>query len=102
MKAKTLATVLILMGWFILAPGMLKAEQDEWYQGQQGQWQRHGNSWQWRGSQGDQWYQGRRGHWYQERGGWQFRADDGADYRQAQPNRWDWHGGRRQHDQDRN
>jgi len=94
MKAKTLAAVLILIGCFVLAPGMLRAEGDEWYQGQQGQWQRHGNSSQWKATQqGDQWYQGRQGHWYQERDGWQYRADDGGVYRQGD---WQWNGERRQ------
>jgi len=94
MKAKTLAAVLILIGCFVLAPGMLRAEGDEWYQGQQGQWQRQGNSAQWKATQqGDQWYQGRQGHWYQERDGWQYRADDGGVYRQGD---WQWNGERRQ------
>ncbi len=89
MKTKTLATLLILAGWFALAPGSLRAqEENQWYQGQQGKWVCSG--WRWQSTHGDQWYQGRQGHWYQERNGWQFRSNDGDEYRQG-ANGWDWH-----------
>jgi len=47
-------------------------DDDDWYQGQRGHWDRDHDHPQWRGTQGDQWYQGQPGHWYQERNGWQF------------------------------
>src|SRR5579864_7800479 len=86
LKPRRLAVVLI--GCFVLTSCMLRSDQPDWYQGQQGHWQQQGNNWQWRGTQGDDWYQGRQGHWYQEHDGWQYRADDGDEYRQAPPNRW--------------
>lgn len=50
-------------------------DDDEWYQGQRGHWDKDGDHWRWRGAQGDQWHQGQRGHWYQEQNGWQFGTD---------------------------
>jgi hypothetical protein len=65
MKTKTLATVAILICSLVLAPSLLRAEENEWYQGQQGQWQRHGNGWQWKSTHGDQYRQSRNGwQWY--------------------------------------
>jgi hypothetical protein len=91
MKTKTLATVVILICSFVLAPTFLRAEENEWYQGQQGQWQRHGNNWLWKSTHGDEWYQGRPGRWYQEKEGWEWRGNDGDDYRQGR-NGWQWYG----------
>ena len=89
MKTKMLVTLLILVGWFALAPGAVKAqEENQWYQGQQGKWVCSG--WRWVSTRGDQWFQGRQGHWYRERGGWEFHANNGDEYRQG-PNGWDWH-----------
>ncbi len=69
MKTRTLATVLILICWFVLAPSLLRAEENEWYQGQQGHWYREGNGWQWYGNDGDEYRQGRNGwQWYGKRG----------------------------------
>jgi hypothetical protein len=96
MKAKTLAALMIVVGWLALAPGAVKAQENQWYQGQQGKWVCSG--WRWESSHGDQWYQGRQGHWYQERNGWQFRSNDGDTYRQG-ANGWDWH---QRHDAENN
>ena len=91
MKTRTLAAAAILICSFVLAPSLLKAEENEWYQGQQGQWQRHGNNWQWKSTHGDEWYQGRQGRWYQEKEGWQWYGNDGDEYRQGR-NGWKWYG----------
>ena len=65
MKTRTLATLLILSCWFVLAPSLLRAENLEWYQGQQGQWHQQGNSWQWKSTHGDVYRQGSHGwQWY--------------------------------------
>lgn len=96
MKTRTLATVLILISWFVLAPSSLRAEENAWYQGQQGQWHRQGKSWRWESTHGDQWYQGRQGHWYRERNGWHWYGNDGDKYRQGR-NGWQWYGKGRKH-----
>ena len=93
MKTRTLATVVILVCSFVLAPSLLRAEENEWYQGQQGEWHQKGHSWQWKSTHGDDWYQGRQGHWYRERNGWQWYGNDGDEYRQGR-NGWRWYGGR--------
>jgi hypothetical protein len=96
MKARTL-TVLILICWFVLGPAIPKAHGDEWYQGQPGQWQRHGNTWEWRGTHGDEWFQGKRGHWYAEKGGgWYWLGNDGDEYRR-EPKGWQWKSERHKH-----
>jgi len=96
MKARTLTTVVILICWFVLAPSLLRAEENEWYQGQQGQWKRQGNSWRWESTHGDDWYQGKKGHWYREKKDWEWHGDDGDEYRQG-PNGWQWSGQRQKH-----
>jgi hypothetical protein len=112
MKTRTLATVVILVCSFVLAPSSLRANQDDWYQGRRGQWIRqrnawqfrdrdgneyrqYGNSWRWynRANQDNEWYQGRRGHWYQHQSSWRFRDIDGGEYRQY-GNSWRWYNGR--------
>src|SRR5579864_6572352 len=94
-------SVVLMAGWFALASGSTfqssayagdqsiagsafaqndqqqdhRAERDrghQWYQGQQGRWQRNHGRWEWRGAQGDQWFMGEPGHWYDEGNGWQF------------------------------
>lgn len=72
----------------------------DWYQGQQGRWNRKDNNWQWQGADGDDWYQGRQGHWYQEPEGWQWRGDQGDEYRKGRDG-WQWSGMRQEHDRDR-
>ena len=89
MKTRTLAGVVILICSFLLAPGLLRAADNEWYQGQQGQWQRHGNQWRWESTHGDDWYQGQQGHWYDEKDGWQYLGNNGDRYRK-QRNGWAW------------
>jgi hypothetical protein len=96
MKTRTLATVLILICCFVLAPSLLRADENEWYQGRQGQWHRQGNSWRWKSTHGDEWYQGRQGAWYQERKGWEWYGNDGAMYRQGR-NGWQWYGQPQKH-----
>ena len=61
MKTRTLATVVILICSFVLAPNVLRAEENEWYQGQQGEWHQKGHNWRWESTHGDDWYQGRQG-----------------------------------------
>ena len=112
MRTGTLTTVMILFCSFVLAPGLLRANQDAWYQGRRGQWiQQHnawcfrdrdgneyrqnGNSWRWYNgaNQDHDWYQGRRGHWYQQQNSWRFRDIDGNEYRKY-GNNWRWYNGR--------
>jgi len=91
MKAGTLTT-LILTCWFVLATAIPRAHADDWYQGQPGAWQRHGNTWAWKGKHGDEWLEGKRGHWYGERGGgWYWQGDDGREYRKGSHG-WAWSG----------
>jgi hypothetical protein len=112
MKTVTLSTVVILVCLLVLAPSLLGANQDDWYQGRRGQWiqqhnswrfrdrdgseyRQHGNSWRWYNgvNQDNDWCQGRRGHWYQHQNSWRFRDIDGNEYRQY-GNGWRWYNGR--------
>jgi hypothetical protein len=111
MKTGFLAIIVILMGSFLLAPGLVRAQDNDWYQGRQGRWVQEQNAWRFRDKDGDeyrqqgnnwgwakpnqvtadsdQWYQGRRGHWVHYPNGWRFRSEDGHVYRQ-QNNSWGW------------
>jgi len=89
MKTRAIATVVILLCWFALAPDLVRADDNEWYQGQQGQWQHHGHSWRWGSSHGDDWYQGHQGHWYQESEGPRWYSNDGGVYRRGRSG-WRW------------
>jgi hypothetical protein len=97
MKMKSL--ILILVCWFALAPGYSSAQvtvqlgtgqENDWYQGHQGQWQHQGNSWQWRSTHGNDWYQGRPGAWYRDQDNWQYYGNDGYQYRQRR-HVWRWY-----------
>jgi hypothetical protein len=68
MKRKTLAAVVILACSFVLASSSVKADQNDWYQGRQGQW-------------------------VQQQNAWRFRDRDGNVYRQHGKS-WQWYGGR--------
>src|SRR6202046_4489182 len=46
MKTGTFATVMFLVCSFVLAPSLLRANQDDWYQGRRGQWIQQHNAWQ--------------------------------------------------------
>jgi hypothetical protein len=94
MKIGTLAAVAILICSFALAPNLVRADENDWYQGQQGQWTRHGKKWRWESSHGDQWYQGKQGHWYQDKKGWHWYGNEGDEYRQG-AHGWQWSGGHR-------
>ncbi len=112
MKTKTLAIAVILILSFALAPGLVKAQDNDWYQGRQGRWIQEQNAWRFRDKDGDeyreqgghwgwggrgadaggpadQWYQGHRGHWVSYPNGWRFRAENGDVYRQ-QGGSWHW------------
>lgn len=91
MKTRTLATVVILICSFLLAPGVLRADENDWYQGQQGHWQQQNNNWKWGSTHGDEWYQGERGHWYRDKKGWHWYGNGGDEYRQS-PKGWQWYG----------
>jgi len=95
MRAGTLST-LILTCTVVLASTIPGARADEWYQGQPGNWHRHGNTWEWQGKHGDEWLEGKPGHWYAERGGWYWLGDDGREYRRA-AHGWEWSGKRHKH-----
>ena len=68
MKTRTLAMVGILACSFALAPSLVRADADDWYQG-------------------------RKGHWVQQENAWRFRDSDGNVYRQSS-NGWRWYNGR--------
>jgi hypothetical protein len=69
MKTRTLATVLVLICSMLLAPSLLRADQNDWYQG-------------------------RKGQWVQQQNAWRFRDSDGNVYRKH-GNSWGWYNGRR-------
>jgi hypothetical protein len=115
MKTKTLATAMVLLCSFVLAPSLLRADPNEWYQGRQGQWVQEQNAWRFRDTTGDEyreygntwrwanpvpvahdddWYQGRQGQWVESQNAWRFRDRDGNIYRQH-GNSWRWYNGRR-------
>ena len=94
MKVGTLAAMAILICSFALAPNTVRADENDWYQGQQGHWERHGKKWRWESTHGDEWYQGKQGHWYQDKKGWHWYGNDGDEYRQG-PHGWAWSGGHR-------
>jgi hypothetical protein len=60
--------VVILICSFALAPSLVRAD-------------------------GDDWYQGRRGHWVDQQNAWRFRDYDGNVYRRH-GNGWGWYNGR--------
>jgi hypothetical protein len=68
-KTGTLATAFLLMCSFALAPSLVRADQDDWYQGRQG-------------------------HWAQTKNVWQFRDSGGNVYRKH-GNSWGWYNGRK-------
>ncbi len=67
-KTKTLATVAILFCSMLLAPSLVRADQDDYYQGRQGQWVQKSNA-------------------------WQFHDRDGNTYRRSGTS-WAWYNGR--------
>jgi hypothetical protein len=67
-NTRTLATVFVLICSFLLAPSLLRADQDDWYQGRQGQW-------------------------VHQKKAWRFQDHDGNIYRQH-GNSWAWYNGR--------
>jgi len=69
MKTTILAIIAILICSFAVAPSLVRADQDDWYQGHRGQWIQNHNA-------------------------WRFRDVDGSEYRQN-GNQWQWYGGRR-------
>jgi len=108
MKTKNLATLVILLCSFALAPSLLRADPNEWYQGRQGQWvqqqnawrfrdtrgdeyRQYGNSWRWSNERAEQyeWFQGHRGHWIKGPNGWVFRDLHNKVYRQYGDG-WRW------------
>jgi hypothetical protein len=91
MKIRILALVAVLICSFALAPNLVRADEDDWYQGQQGHWMKHGNKWRWQSTHGDEWYEGKQGHWYQDKKGWHWIGNDGGEYRQG-PHGWNWSG----------
>ena len=61
MKTRTLAAVVILICSFLLAPGLLRADENEWYQGQQGDWYNEQDGWRWRSNNGNEYRKTRSG-----------------------------------------
>ena len=114
MKTRNLATVVILACSFLLAPGMVRAQDNDWYQGRRGRWVQEQNAWQFHDANGEEyrqqngswgwshpnhpnvqavgpeaWYQGQRGHWIKYPSGWRFRTDNGRVYQQLNGS-WGW------------
>ena len=89
MKIGTLAAVVILICSFALAPSLVRADEDDWYQGQRGHWVHQGKKWRWESTHGDEWYEGKQGHWYQDRKGWHWIGNDGDEYREG-AHGWAW------------
>ena len=68
MKTRTLATVFVLISSLLLAPSLLRADQDDWYQGRKGQWVQQQNAWRFRDSGGNEYRQhGKSWGWYNGR-----------------------------------
>jgi len=68
MKTRTLAMVVTLICAFALAPGLVRADSDDWYQGHQGRWAQQNNTWQFSDRNGNVYRQ--HGHswgWYNGR-----------------------------------
>ncbi len=110
MKTRTLATAVILICSLVLASSVVRADQDDWYQGRRGKWVQQNNAWQFHDVDGDQyrqqgnawgwskaheqaggeqWFQGHRGHWIQRPKGWVFRDVNNNVYREF-GNGWHW------------
>jgi hypothetical protein len=82
MKTKTLATVLVLICSLVLAPSLLRADQDDWYQGRKGQWVQQQNAWRFRDSGGNEYRQhGKSWGWYNGR----KHGADGSAYHNRAP-----------------
>jgi hypothetical protein len=82
MKTKTLAAVVILMCSFVLAPSLLRADPNEWYQGRQGQWVQQQNQWRFRDTKGDEYRQyGNSWAWYNGRA----HGQEGREYHNRAP-----------------
>ena len=68
MKAKTLAAVMILIFSLVLASSSVRADQDDWYQGREGQWVQQQNAWRFRDRDGNVYRQhGHSWRWYNGR-----------------------------------
>ncbi len=68
MKTKILATVAILGCSLMLAPSILRADQNDWYQGRQGQWVQQQRQWEFHDVNGNQYrHRGNSWGWYNGR-----------------------------------
>ena len=82
MKTKTFATVVILICSFVLAPSLLRADQDDWYQGRKGRWVQQQNAWQFRDSGGNVYRRhGNSWGWYNGR----HHGEEGSEYHNRAP-----------------
>jgi len=54
MRTGTLTTAVILFCSFVLAPSLLRANQDDWYQGRRGQLIQQNNAWRFRDRDGNE------------------------------------------------
>jgi hypothetical protein len=82
MQTRTLAIVVILICSFVLAPSLVRADQDAWYQGRQGRWVQQQNAWRFRDRDGDEYrQQGNSWSWYNGRG----HGDEGTEYHNRAP-----------------
>ncbi len=68
MRTKILATVAILICSLVLAPSLLRADQNDWYQGRQGQWVQQQKQWEFHDVNGNQYrHHGNSWGWYNGR-----------------------------------
>ena len=82
MRTGTLATIVILVCSFVLAPSLLRADQDDWYQGRRGQWIQQHNAWGFRDIDGNEYRKyGNNWRWYNGR----FHGEEGAEYHYRAP-----------------
>jgi hypothetical protein len=82
MKTKHLASVVILISSFVLASSLVSADQDDWYQGRQGQWVQQHNAWRFRDKDGNEYRQhGKSWRWYNGR----LHGAEGAEYHNRAP-----------------
>ena len=82
MKTRTLAMIGILICSFALAPSLVRADSDDWYQGRQGRWAQQHNSWRFSDSNGNVYRQ--HGHswgWYNGR----HHGAEGSEYHNRAP-----------------
>jgi hypothetical protein len=74
--------MLVLVSSLLLAPSLLRADQNDWYQGRKGQWVEQQNAWRFRDSRGNEYRQtGKSWGWYNGR----HHGAEGREYHNRAP-----------------